>query len=161
MIFDCDSHNPCQEVEKQHCKIPPIKTICMFFRFWLGIVAIARAFAIYSGYFWVDLFRDRLFAPARDEVSNLFGRLFAIWTAISICVVLALAITPKNKALYFLNMCIFAIVFGFMSSEYFYYKTATIEGSGSVFFFAGFTFLLLLYRLITGSAFADDDYKKK
>lgn len=124
-----------------------------YFKIWLFIVASLRIFALYSGFFWLDLFKNQLYPNVPSEVSPLFGRLFSIWTLCSVSVICTLALDPKNKSIYFLNMFIFSIVFFYYIGECFIYKTASIAGSGVVFFVSGFTFLWMLYRILTGRAF--------
>src|SRR4051812_23520963 len=85
------------------------------FRAWLVIVAILRVVAIVTGLFYVDIYGTKVFYHQYDQVSPLFGRIFAVMNLCSMASVLTLAITPKNRAIYFLNMTLFAVVFVYFS----------------------------------------------
>jgi len=103
---------------------------------------------------WLDVYRNQLFKPSvTPEISALFGRLFATWTIGSVFCVIALLIAPRNRALYYLNLVIFGNILVFMLGELTVFKTTKMLGSASVLFIAGFTFLYMLSRLITGAAF--------
>lgn len=124
----------------------------LLFRMWLFCVALTRLFAMYSGFFWLSLFRERMYPTVSSQVTPLFGRLFSSWTAISFVIIVALLITPRNQAVYILNLLVFLLTIVYYVEECFVYKSASILGSALIFFVSGFTALWMIARILTGAA---------
>ena len=118
------------------------------FRGWLTLVGLTRAFAIVNGYLNLDLIRKNVYARAQDQITDLFGRMFSNWTILSVCLVLCLAMYPRNKQVYVLNLLSFAVAFTHMALEMTVYETMGALSAVLMAFFSGFTSIYMITRWV-------------
>jgi hypothetical protein len=107
------------------------------FRTWLWIVASTRLYAIVSGYMNLGVIRANVYPGAADQVTPLFGRMFSNWTLLAVALVICLALYPRNKQIYVLNLISFAVAFFHMILEVFHYGTMGATSAMLMAFFSG------------------------
>jgi hypothetical protein len=121
------------------------------FKYWAGFVAFWRVFSIVNGFFNVAVFRDNMYSNGPgSEVTNLFGRMFACWTSVSVTLLTGLALYPRCKPIYVMNLVAFAVALFHYLTEYFVYQTASLMGLMLIFLFAGGTGTWMITRWVLG-----------
>lgn len=96
-----------------------------FLQHWLVVVALLRLLSVYIGYFNFERFRTNLFDKAPDQVSELYGRTFAIWTSLSCVLCLVCARNPCNRPVYAATLASFLLAIFHFTTEAAIYKTLT------------------------------------
>jgi hypothetical protein len=126
----------------------------VLFRIWLFFVGFTRVFAILNGFFNLDLIKKNVYARGQSEVTDLFGRMFSNWNLLSVSLVLCLALYPRNKQVYLLNLVSFTVAFSHMITEMWVFETMGALSAALMTFFAGFTSLWMITRwIIKGQIF--------
>lgn len=125
-----------------------------YLRVWLVIIALGRLYSIWMGYKNSGQIHYRIYPQQKpQQITPLFGRLFATWTSTSICLTLFLAYNPYNWELYLLNIIVFlgAVLTHFML-EWFVYRTGSLTNTIMIFFIAGVTGFYMILRVWLGWA---------
>jgi len=113
-------------------------------RYWLGFVAFLRFSSVIFGYFFVDIIKERVFAKKPQEVSDLQGRTFAVWTLVTCILTLTCALDIFNKTLYKLTVASFTVALCYFLFEFFVFETVTFKEFFSPCFVAGTSILWMI-----------------
>jgi hypothetical protein len=102
---------------------------------WLVFVASLRLLAVFLGYFYPQQLHASVFPESRAW-TDLSGRLFAVWTAVTCVLTLYAAVNLASLPLLHVTCLTFVIAAGFMLAECFLYRTATVATISTPLFFA-------------------------
>lgn len=101
-------------------------------QWWLRIVAGLRCFSVLLGYFNVSRFRTNLFTLApEDQVSDLQGRTFGIWTSVTCMLCILAAENLDQSAIILATIGSFVIALIYFLLEYFIYQTISTAAFAS------------------------------
>lgn len=107
-----------------------------YLKWWLVGVAGLRLFSVALGYFWPFQLKDKVFAAPKVQFTDLNGRTFAVWTAVTCAVTLMTAFNLSNAPLVQLCVGSFVIANTFFMLEKFVYGTVKVASIAGPFFFA-------------------------
>ncbi|KAF8822155.1 putative Ergosterol biosynthetic protein 28 [Cardiosporidium cionae] len=102
---------------------PKITVETRLLRGWLFLCGIFRLYSVYLGYFDVETIRRGLFSNAGHSVSDLYGRTFSTWTALSCILCFATAYKIENTALILVTFGSFCLVLFHFGLEIFFFRT--------------------------------------
>ncbi|KAL3137025.1 hypothetical protein ABBQ32_006614 [Trebouxia sp. C0010 RCD-2024] len=94
-------------------------------RRWLVIVALLRLLAVFLGYFNHTKFQTNLFDNSPREVTELCGRVFAIWTLLTCALCCICARNPCVPSIYGATFFSFVAALCFFLLELFVYQTVS------------------------------------
>lgn len=132
-----------------------------FLQHWLVVVALLRLLSVYLGYFNLDRFKTNLFDKAPEQVTELYGRTFAIWTTLSCVLCLVCARNPTARPIYGATLASFVIAIFHFVTETAIYGTMSWKTAAVPLTIAGFSTLWMgfginYYTLEAGVPNADD-----
>lgn len=110
-------------------------------RRWLVIVALLRLLAVFLGYFDYRKFQSNLFDRYPLEVTELCGRVFAVWTLVTCGLCLICARNPCVPAIYGATLFSFVVALSFFLLELLVYQTLSWQSSLQPLIVAGITTL--------------------
>ncbi len=93
-------------------------------------------------------------------MTELYGRLFAVWTACSLTAVGTLIAYPRSKPLYFVTFIIFGFALFHFQTEVSIFRTANTVNILLIYLFAGGSMLYMSIRVLLGLAFTPDTVNK-
>jgi uncharacterized membrane protein len=127
------------------------------FKLWLLTIALGRIYSIWMGYKNHGQIHYRIYPQQKQQqITPLFGRLFATWTSTSVALVLALVYNTQNWELYWLNCFVFlVVVLNHFLMEWFIYRTGSLTNTLMICVIAGFTGVYMIIRYLIGWAHFD------
>lgn len=94
-------------------------------RRWLYAAAILRLFSVYLGFFDPTKFKTNLYSRKPEQVTDLHGRTFAVWTITTCMLCLICAKDPKVPAIYGATLFSFLVAFLHFAAELLIFKTTS------------------------------------
>eukprot|EP01112_Ceratiomyxa_fruticulosa_P014953 TRINITY_DN4342_c0_g1_i1.p1 TRINITY_DN4342_c0_g1~~TRINITY_DN4342_c0_g1_i1.p1 ORF type:complete len:123 (-),score=6.41 TRINITY_DN4342_c0_g1_i1:160-528(-) len=98
-----------------------------YFRYWMFSVAALRAFGAIQAFFNSARLRTNVYSQKPREVTDLYTRLFGVWTLVSCTLCVCTALDPKNTSLLFSSFMSFVLALGHFMVEHFIYKTCSFR----------------------------------
>ncbi|CAG9466902.1 unnamed protein product [Pedinophyceae sp. YPF-701] len=115
--------------------------MAMFLQRWLSLVAALRMLSVFIGILNVDKFKTQLFDLKPEQVTPLYGRTFAAWTAVTCVLCVLCARNPTEPSIYHATMASFGVALLHFAAEYFVYETMSLRTVASPGIIASVSFL--------------------
>mmetsp|Transcript_30682 Transcript_30682/g.49643 ORF Transcript_30682/g.49643 Transcript_30682/m.49643 type:complete len:137 (+) Transcript_30682:1222-1632(+) len=125
---------------------------------WLCFVAALRFLAVVFGLFYMHPIRV-MFALKPDQVTDLHGRTFAVWTLVTCTLCILCAIYVYNPAIYLATYLSFIYALFHFVFEVFYFKTLTVGKAAITLVVAGVSIIWMSVGF--GIYLKDESYKPK
>eukprot|EP00741_Cyanophora_paradoxa_P016452 tig00020918_g15885.t1 len=123
-------------------------------RTWLCLAACLRLLAVYLGFFNVQRFRSNLFSLRQDQVTDLYGRTFAIWTLVTCTLCVLCAIYIQSAGIFIATLASFALALVHFSTELLFFKTMTFVNALPTLIVAGVSVVWMsTHAIINASTF--------
>ncbi|CAI5977358.1 unnamed protein product [Closterium sp. NIES-64] len=102
--------------------------------YWLLLVAFARLSSVYFGYF--NLWALQVAVYSKRTMSDVHGRTFAVWTAVTCTLCILCALHLDSRPLYLATLASFVFALLHFLLELLVYKTMTVKNFAAPCFFA-------------------------
>ncbi|CAI5518469.1 unnamed protein product, partial [Closterium sp. Naga37s-1] len=102
--------------------------------YWLLLVAFARLSSVYFGYF--NLWALQVAVYSKRTMSDVHGRTFAVWTAVTCTLCILCALHLDSRPLYLATLASFLFALLHFLLELLVYKTMTLKNFAAPCFFA-------------------------
>ncbi|CAI7916167.1 unnamed protein product, partial [Closterium sp. NIES-54] len=121
------SPNPCSSSTTSTSSMDPLG-------YWLLLVAFARLSSVYFGYF--NLWALQVAVYSKRTMSDVHGRTFAVWTAVTCMLCILCALHLDSRPLYLATLASFLFALLHFLLELLVYKTMTLKNFAAPCFFA-------------------------
>ncbi|CAI5988665.1 unnamed protein product [Closterium sp. NIES-65] len=132
--------------------------------YWLLLVAFARLSSVYFGYF--NLWALQVAVYSKRTMSDVHGRTFAVWTAVTCTLCILCALHLDSRPLYLATLTSFVFALLHFLLELLVYKTMTVKNFAAPCFFASVSTVwmfmelgmrsLILHQLHSSMGFVQD-----
>jgi hypothetical protein len=107
-----------------------------YLAYWLLFLGALRCLNVIVGYTNPNKYKDVLFSRAKDQVTGLQARSFAVWTALTCVLCIICAYNMHERGIYLATLISFYTAFTFFTIEFILYQTMLIKNILAVAFFA-------------------------
>ncbi|CAI5999481.1 unnamed protein product [Closterium sp. NIES-64] len=121
--------------------------------YWLLLVAFARLSSVYFGYF--NLWALQVAVYSKRTMSDVHGRTFAVWTAVTCTLCILCALHLDSRPLYLATLTSFVFALLHFLLELLVYKTMTVKNFAAPCFFASVSTVWMFMELAV-EAFASE-----